>query len=690
MSKLLAENELVSFMFAGFLNTFHNADVSVPENVTIMDDKKNVDRIDYLQKGERLIDMARSIYHRSASKLSLTEAEQRIFSFDIEPNMSFYSIVKKISRSFTRPCLKSIVSVDDAYAKMLLSAIELPGLNVSIDLEEDSFYKMYIHRAIGQHLPSDDMILRVSLQEKDYPVMYAWGTKNTTHKKKNLCWDASRYNLISRYVCVVDMADYFSALIIFTQVMKMLQLLHSLSENEKRCDELYYLFEEAITSYADTYARRRVMRFSGAELGIETLSQVLTYPLHVYERDMNNAVFLSFLYSKGVQIIPEPKPSWKWRSYVDRSLPNLGIENMHDFSMCFLLRNDFTCDYHSFVRDNRTPDLFWGLPLGMRSSHSSKIYDTDSMKLFAKLFCIIATAKHEKKQMDDYYKDLEKSTHAKSYQLKKSIPQKVLSAMESSLFNKYFGFVEFDELTDLAAAEEIAKEFEALKEKYLGCIDSKENAIRFRKLGNHNAVGLYYPSVKCLCVDIHCPSSLTHEYGHLIDYTMDNLSTKMDFYPIKKWYTEHLYNRMFCDSGFREKMKSRSKYSLSYYSMPTEIFARSFELYVAKILGVKNSIVPVEFSEDVYPTDAAFLELIASYFNNLLGNNCDKEPMEVTDTVRWLISCPAGDGNFLIRLKSASIEEIQYALADETVKTQTTKTKKLQSALRKLMQEKEC
>lgn len=690
MSKLLAENEIVSFMFAGFLDAFQSTNVSEPDNVSVLNDEENADNVNYLQKGERLIDMARTVYHRNASKLSLTDAEQRIFSFDIEEKMSFYSIVQKISRSFTRPCLRSIVSLDDAYAQMLLDAVAMPGLNVSMALEEDSFYKMYIHRAIDQHIPTDDMVLRITLQEEGYPEMYVWGTKNTTHKKKNLCWDASRYNLISRYVCVTDIADFFSALIIFTQVMKAIQHFHSLSEEEKRQDELYYLFEEVITEYANTYASRRVLRFSAAELGVETLSQVLTYPLHVRETEKKDVSFLQYLYSKGVQLIPEQIPSWKWHSSVDRAVPSLGIEDMHDFSMCFLLKEGFTCHYHSFICDNRSSDLFWGLPLGMRSSRSSKIFDTYSMEILVKLFCIVASSKHAKKQMDDYYRDLEKSTHAKSYQLKKSIPQKVLSAMENSLFNKYFGFVEFDELTDLGAAEEIAKEFEALKENYLSCIDSGENAIRFRKLGNHNAVGLYYPSVKCLCVDIHCPSSLVHEYGRLIDYTMDNLSTKMDFYPIKKWYMDYLHDRMFRDSDFRETMKSRNKYNLSYYSMPTEIFARTFELYVSKVLGVTNSIVPVNFSDDVYPTDEKFLELIASYFNNLLGNDCGEDTVEITETVRWLIGCPAGDGNFMSHLKSASAAEIQLALADEKVKTQATKTKKLQSALRKLMQEKEC
>jgi len=297
---------------------------------------------------------------------------------------------------------------------------------------------------------------------------------------------------------------------------------------------------------------------------------------------------------------------------------SFGIGSLADFSACYLMRDDYCFRYHNFIRNVTSDEHFWCLPVGYRTQKSSRVVDTACMELFTALFRIIADEKYQIKQQEDYYRELEETTHAKSYQLKKTIPAKILTEMERSLFNEYFGFVEFDEQTDISKAQEIALEFTALKETYLKSIDSSENAIRFRKLGNHKAVGLYYPSVKCLCVDIHCPSSLVHEYGHLIDYSLGGLSSLSDFRKIKSMYVDYIYHKMEQNNTFKSAMKGKGKYNLKYFTLPTEIFARSFEIYVSLVLGVRNSIVPESFSE-VYPTDETFLQEIARYFDTLLG-----------------------------------------------------------------------
>ena len=63
----------------------------------------------------------------------------------------------------------------------------------------------------------------------------------------------------------------------------------------------------------------------------------------------------------------------------------------------------------------------------------------------------------------------------------------------------------------------------------------------------------------------------------------------------------------------------KGKYNVAYYLKPTEIFARSFELYVRYILGVDNDLLPKEFSKAVYPcNNEEFMQEIAAYFNALL------------------------------------------------------------------------
>ena len=115
------------------------------------------------------------------------------------------------------------------------------------------------------------------------------------------------------------------------------------------------------------------------------------------------------------------------------------------------------------------------------------------------------------------------------------------------------------------------------------------------------------------------PHSLIHEYGHLIDYEYGRLSHEFAFYHIRKLYEQHLSRLSVEDSVVSEKLNGKTKYNLSYYQEPTEIFARSFELYVSKCLGVKNSLLPLDFGWE-YPCDEKFIEAVKFYFDNIFAN----------------------------------------------------------------------
>jgi len=246
---------------------------------------------------------------------------------------------------------------------------------------------------------------------------------------------------------------------------------------------------------------------------------------------------------------------------------------------------------------------FWAMP-----RHSSLYGDMyiSFRKVFKEQNSRVVTLKH--------LKSFNKSgDYAKSYQTKKNIPQKTIDAMEKSLFNDYFGYVEFDEDVDLAKVEEIAKEFVAFKETYFKDIDISDNQIRFRRLGNHKALGLYYPTIKCLCVDIFSPSSLTHEFGHLLDYCLGNLSAKSEFLAVSSLYEELLRKSMRENEAFAKQMQGSGKYNLSYFLTPTEIFARSFELYCTEVLNVKNSLNKQEYGDE-YPRTLQFIGKITEYF----------------------------------------------------------------------------
>lgn len=172
--------------------------------------------------------------------------------------------------------------------------------------------------------------------------------------------------------------------------------------------------------------------------------------------------------------------------------------------------------------------------------------------------------------MKDYEKSQD-SDYAKAFMTKKNIAEKVADKMKVSKFlNHGFSFLELDNDTDLEKLESIESEWTVTYSKLPKF--TKKPELRFRKLGQHKASGLYYPTENCVCVDIRNIQSLVHELGHLYDYTLSDrpLSLTEDFRPIIHAYRENV------DKLDEESYVQKKK---SYYLTPTEVFARAYELY---------------------------------------------------------------------------------------------------------------
>ena len=227
--------------------------------------------------------------------------------------------------------------------------------------------------------------------------------------------------------------------------------------------------------------------------------------------------------------------------------------------------------------------------------------------------------------MEEYRKDKsrevflkELSDRAKVWQTKKNIPDKIVKAMQKSGFNNFFGYVEFDEETDLHSMDEIEKEWNAIDSLFHW--KKREGvSVRFRKLGNHHATGLYFPALKCLCVDIRSPSSMIHEYFHMLDFEENDLSRGQSFYACETFYAETLKEYM---GGLPEtdpqrmKWEGKTKYNRSYYLEPTEIFARCGEMYMTRILKIDNSLCRPQ-KGFAYPENPELLSEIERYFNQM-------------------------------------------------------------------------
>lgn len=223
-------------------------------------------------------------------------------------------------------------------------------------------------------------------------------------------------------------------------------------------------------------------------------------------------------------------------------------------------------------------------------------------------------------RMENYEK-AQNSNYAKSFQTKKNIPSSVVSAMETSPFlNIGFRFVEYDKDVDLTKIPEVYDDFISIL-GYLP-IPARQPELRFRRLGNHRAEGLYYPRISCICLDIRAISSFVHEFGHHIDYEYnpnEPLSMQEAFRGIlRPTITEYAKN------------ESMSANLYEYYSTPTEVFARAFELWVSSHLKGIDLVKPLDEYrtilgyEEFFAIDSMF-ENIENYFTSMFGALENKE-----------------------------------------------------------------
>lgn len=153
--------------------------------------------------------------------------------------------------------------------------------------------------------------------------------------------------------------------------------------------------------------------------------------------------------------------------------------------------------------------------------------------------------------------------------------------------------VELDNEVDLDKLDKLSPEIKST----LALLPKSENGekpiIRFRKLKNHKALGIFTPFNNTLAVDFRPNDgggiglqSFVHEYGHFLDYnTQDGFprSLSKDFQPILQKTQAEIAHISKDNENGTPKNKT-------YLSIPTEVFARGFEMYVTH-LGLDNSLI---------------------------------------------------------------------------------------------------
>ncbi|SDP01961.1 hypothetical protein SAMN04487897_13113 [Paenibacillus sp. yr247] len=223
--------------------------------------------------------------------------------------------------------------------------------------------------------------------------------------------------------------------------------------------------------------------------------------------------------------------------------------------------------------------------------------------------------------------------YSRAWQTKKNISQKVQQRMKDNEFLYCYGVVELDNEVDLKKFSELEQELREFRKKTYVPI-SKDHSFRIRKLGNYRALGVYFPLYQATIIDLDGPDAFAHELFHQTDYsTRDDgklLSEQADFFPVYSAYAKAVRKRIneLPDSDpFVAQWFGKTKYNADYYLRNTEVFARSGELYLHEILGIRSSFLQTNYDSPVYPKDEAFLSVVRRYFDRILPKplNVDEE-----------------------------------------------------------------
>lgn len=555
----------------------------IGNSLSIIAEEDNMSEVNYLDREERIISMARERVRRLEKDFGYNELEDKLLSrVPFDEIASQNTILEELEKSFRLlvknsenwDLLSQLVSIDGWYN---ISIEKMSNIFVrGVDRKKEQI-KFKITDRFGSSFEYMSLIGKMSNKQFVFYLIHSINEleHGTMRNKHNLMGGVDAGTFLTRWYCFKNSVKNYNR------------------DIEK---------EEIKTYLIDSFSPK-----------VNNIYDIKN-ALYVPKREDETSYLIPFLEELGIKAEFMDKESFNlWyreqRKLKRNEMPNelerpvLSFDSFspldNGYSMFYKAKGEFPVSL--LLKEWNDSKMFMPLP---------RSYCYDSLREY------VLPILKEKADRNRIIREIKSSStsYAKSFQTKKNIPDKVLEEMKKSNLNNFFGYVEFDELTDLAKAKEVAKEIEAFIGEYIPNINehTQKNALRFRRLGNHKASGLYYPGVFCLCVDIHSPSSFIHELGHLID-NIDNSSIKPEFYEIRSLYTELVKK-----ATKENNVEMKGKYDLSYYLQPTEIFARCFEMYACKELKVKNSLVR-ENCNQVYPSNNEnFMKSVTDYFNTLL------------------------------------------------------------------------
>lgn len=541
---------------------------------------------DYLRNGEKILSILRERAETGARVFKQSEFLDALnmdtYRKKGSRNEKLHYVLQAIARRMLRPAVADAADPDDMDAFCRL----IPGFGERMKFLEPDGYAAEIYRYITRkeqpeglnvHIPWD---VCSSEAETGYETVMTVGVTRLGEKNGSIY----KRRDAQRYIRYVDTGMFFSALVLTVHLRERVLYLTSGMDNP-----------------AEHPAYARVMRYLHDCLEHARDSDGNVY---VTRRAYERSFVREFLSGQGIR--PE---NTVMADGAGVEVPeSVQAADVSDFASLYLVTRDFHTDE---------------LPLAIGNLYSQSgrlcsvllagVWINICMDVLDILFQEYGEDKNEWELLSGMRRE-----YARSFETKKNIPERILHAMKNSEYNRFFGYVEYDEEVDLALADKVKEQFFAVAE-FIGLKKHPEVSLRFRKLGKHRAKGLYYPFLKCLCVDVRHPDSFAHETFHMIDYENGRLSRNASFQS-----TLELYRKALTDSVGRmdgkesERLKGRGKYNLNYYLNASEAFARCGEIYLTRMCRVDNSVVNPE-KTFAYPDEPELNRSIQAYFDMLLG-----------------------------------------------------------------------
>jgi hypothetical protein len=234
---------------------------------------------------------------------------------------------------------------------------------------------------------------------------------------------------------------------------------------------------------------------------------------------------------------------------------------------------------------------------------------------------------------------------------------------------------------DYSLFRKVEEDFEAICNKLPHA--SAQPELKFRKLGKHKATGLYAPFLNILAVDVRNTESFVHEYGHYLDYKHGDKASESyslednfehiitaysnNFKIISKKMEDDLLTRLMKASKESipsvvslEEQRLSSELALleqtvkmyDYFTTPTEIFARGFELWVYETITSNSSLLKnkEDYSNRIeYTSFNGIKESLFAFFATIFPEETIKEnnfaaSRTFTPKREWSITTPTNVG----------------------------------------------